>query len=294
MLFILLFLLLDLGISLVIREGLYRYYGLGTDSSVALIGHSHLMLGVDKTLIESKLDVKVAKYTREGVNVADRNVMIQQLLDLNPKTKLVVYGVDAWMFTGEGLSANSYQLFYPFMDQRDVRSFVRSNASLPEYLQHLVIRSSRFDEMLVSGAARGYLGNWSNLKFGIVDTTALHENVRKGIFRKIQSDDENRSIFEQSIKKLIEEGVDVVLVYVPTIGIYNRAEADLFTLELNYFRTISSRFDGVHYFEYLDGWQDRADYFFDPIHLNPRGQKAFTEAFVKDMLAVPEIRSSLK
>jgi hypothetical protein len=293
LLFILLFALLDVGVSLVIRGGLYRYFGLGTDTSVALIGHSHLMLGIDKELMESKIGTFVSKYTREGVNVADRYVMIRQLVDLNPETKLVVYGVDAWMFTGEGLSENSYKLFYPFMDQPDVKAFIRSNAAWPEYLQHLVVRSSRFDEMLVSGAARGYLGNWSNLKFGQVDTSKLTADVQRGAFRHIRSDGANRRMFEESLGFLTSRGIQVVLVYVPTIGLYNRAQPELFAQELVYLRGLEAHFDGVHYLEYLEGWEDRSEYFFDPIHLNPQGQQRFTEAFINDLLKLKDIQKIL-
>ncbi|WP_373940647.1 hypothetical protein OEG92_10310 [Polaribacter sejongensis] len=101
-LFLLLLIVLDNGVNYFLLNGLYRYYGLYNDNEIALVGHSHLMLGIDKVQMEKKLDVKVSKYTREGVNIVERDLMIDQLLKSNQQLKLVVYAVDAWMFTERG------------------------------------------------------------------------------------------------------------------------------------------------------------------------------------------------
>ena len=119
-LFISSFILIDRIVNEFLEEGLNQYYGIGESNEIALVGHSHLMLGVDKIELGQALKLGVSKYTREGVNVSDRLIMINQLLDNNPNLKTVIYGVDAWTFTGEGLSENSYKLFYPFMDSDNI------------------------------------------------------------------------------------------------------------------------------------------------------------------------------
>ena len=59
-------------------KGIDRFYGLKSDADVLMIGHSHLMLAVDKVALEESSGLKVAKYTREGVNMADSRVMAEQ------------------------------------------------------------------------------------------------------------------------------------------------------------------------------------------------------------------------
>jgi hypothetical protein len=288
--FIVAFIILDALISGFLHGGLNKYYGLESDAEIAFIGHSHLMLGTDKSKIEKAWNKKIAKYTREGVNIADRDLMIDQVLSLNKNTKIVVYGVDAWMFTGEGLSANSYKLFYPFMGLAQVDDFVRSQTSFLDFWQKKIIQTSRFNEGLISGSFRGYLNNWDNLKLGRVDTLLLKKNVENGGFRKINSTQENIKIFEASINKLVKKGIKVYLVYVPTISYYNQAERDKFESSLSYFRTFSNKTKNVEYLEFIKGWDTQYDYFFDPIHLNPLGQQAFSDTLINhiDVRTLPK------
>ena len=98
------FFLCDALLGIFFTKGLEKYYGLNTGAETALVGHSHLMLGVNKSALEKGLNQSISKYTREGVNIYDRKIMVKQLLKQNPNLKTVIYGVDAWSFTGEGLS----------------------------------------------------------------------------------------------------------------------------------------------------------------------------------------------
>ena len=82
-LFIFSLFLLDRLLNEFLEKGLNQYYGIGESNEIALIGHSHLMLGLNKLQIEDALKKGVSKYTREGVNVSDRLVMIKQLLKKN-------------------------------------------------------------------------------------------------------------------------------------------------------------------------------------------------------------------
>jgi hypothetical protein len=274
------FFILDTLISNFLQDGLNKYYGLKTNAEIAFVGHSHLMLAIDKSRIEKKLKKKVAKYTREGVNIVDRDLMIDQLLMLNQQTKIVVYGVDAWMFTGEGLSSNSYKLFYPFMGSETVDDYVKSHTSFSDFWQKYIIKSSRYNEGLISGSLRGKLNNWDNFKLGTVDTVRLKENVSKGDYRRINSSRENIKIFESTIDRLVKRNIKVFLVYVPTISFYNQAEKKKFRECLNYFSEFAKTSDNIQYLEFINGWEMKHDYFFDPIHLNPLGQQSFTDSLL--------------
>ncbi len=264
-------------------KGLHNYYGLYDNSEMALVGHSHLMLGLDKIKLEEGLKIEISKYTREGVNVAERDLMIDQLVKSNQKLKLVVYGVDAWMFTGEGLSENSYKQFYPFMNEEIISDYIHKNAPFEDFWQHFLIKSSRYNEALVSGSFRGYLKKWDNLKFGVVDTISLKEHIKKDQFRKIVSTKANRRKFEETLLKLSKYNIEVILFYVPTLGIYNNAESVKFNYEISYFKSLEIKNPNVIFLDYNDPYSSKSELFYDKIHLNPSGQKIITAKFVEDL-----------
>ena len=283
LLFLVLLIIIDLGVSQFLLGGLNRYYGLSESSEIAFVGHSELMLGIDKAKFEKETHRKTSKYTKAGVNVADRELMIDQLLRQNPALKVVIYGVDAWMFTGEGLSVNSYKLFYPFMSQFEVSSYIQKQATFFDFWQHKLIRTSRYDEELIVYSFRGYLSNWSNMKFGTVDTLKLKKAIEAGNYRKINSNLDNRIIFERTLKKLNNRGIKVLLVNMPTIDYYNRISSEKFNYETNYFKNIAALNNGISYLELIEPFSHDYSIFFDPVHLNPKGQKLITTEIVKEV-----------
>lgn len=278
--FVLLFFLVDFGLGFILIKGLNKYYGLGDDSEIALVGHSHLMLGLDKEKMEKELHKKVSKYTREGVNVFDRRIMVEQLLSDNHQLTTVIYGVDAWTFSRDGLSSNSYQLFYPFMDTKTIDDYVYSSADLGDYLTKKIIPTTRYDELLISGAVRGYLGNWTNLKFGTVDVKALEISLAKGDFRKIDNDLENIKIFKETLALLTENNLKVVLLYVPTIDLLGNAQEKTFQDTINLFQKITADYDNVEFLNLQDPWSHNYRMFYDAIHMNPEGQSEVTERVI--------------
>ena len=55
---ILTFVILDIGIASVLKLGVDNYFGLNQRADVLLIGHSHLMLSIDKQKMENDLKIK--------------------------------------------------------------------------------------------------------------------------------------------------------------------------------------------------------------------------------------------
>ena len=209
------FFILDFFIGLVLKNGLEKYYGLNENAKIALIGHSHLMLGIDKIQMEKYLGYKVAKYTSEGVNVANRKLMIDHLLNKTNTIETIIYGVDSWMFTGEGLSENSHVLFYPFLSDASINTFVKNAAPESEYWTRKLIKSTRYSEGLISSSMRGYFKKWDNLKFGTIDIDRLKMSINNGDFRKIDTKKENIQIFSETIQLLRNNDIEVILFYVP-------------------------------------------------------------------------------
>ena len=262
-----------------LEKGLNKYYGIGDDNEIALIGHSHLMLGLNKLQLEESLKKGVSKYTREGVNVSDRLIMIKQLLNQNSKLKTIIYGVDAWTFTGEGLSENSYKLFYPFLDEPTIDDYIYEKNDRLEYYTKKYLKSSRYNEQLISGAMRGYLKNWSNLKYGIVDTIKLEKKIDNQTYRKINNNPDNIRVLEETLSLLRENNINVILLNLPTIDKLTTIQQEDFNNTFRIFKNLTN--DQVEFVDFQEPWSHRYDLFFDPIHLNPKGQSLITEELLK-------------
>lgn len=276
--FILLFVVLDRAVALGLEKGLKAYYGLNEESELALVGHSHLMLGVDKVALEKQLGITVSKYTREGVNVSDRLVMIEQLLNTNPKIKTLIYGVDAWTFTGEGLSANSYKLFYPFFDDPNIDAYIKDHSSFSDYSSKKYIKTSRYNEQLIAGAMRGYLGKWDNLKYGTVDIPKLKTQLQEQSFRKIHNDQQNIETFHQTLSLLKSKGIKVLLLHIPTVDLLETYQKKEFNETMTIFENVVD--DDVTFLNLQEPWSSKYELFYDPIHLNPKGQQEITGVLI--------------
>jgi len=281
LLFLVLLFSLDYLVSCVLQKGVERYYGLGSDAEILMVGHSHLMLGIDKVQLERRLGTKVAKYTREGVNVADREVMLRHyFMGQSGRCRLVVYGIDPWIFTGEGLSANSYTLFYPFMDNPEVDRYVHAHArDRFDYYLHKWFRSSRYNVLLINAALRGYLGNWSNLKIGRLDTLALKKEIGTGNYRRIGIDEENVGRFTETLDFLNEKQVAVILLNTPVFHALTEVQKAEQEKVFSLIQRLASRNRNIRFVDLSKGFDHRAELFFDPIHMNPEGQRELTDAF---------------
>ncbi len=287
LLFIAFFFMADRACNFFLQGGLERYYGLTGRPEIALVGHSHLLLGVDHVMLEKGLGAPVAKYTREGVNVADRLQMIKQLLAHNPNTKIVVYGVDAHLFTGEGLSKNSYKLFYPFQNDSSIDRYLKANETEAfAYYRHKLIASSRYDEKLFVAAMRGYLGKWDSFKFATVNTQQLKADIATDNFRKVKFESENIQTFRETLALLHERGIKTVLFFIPTIDLLNQAHPESFAKAVALFKQCEQDFPGLVYLDYNEPYSHDATLFADAIHLNAKGQQAISPRLVADIKAL--------
>jgi len=280
-LFILLLLFLDFGVSVFLEKGINRFYGLDGDAEILMVGHSHLMLAVDKRMLEERTGMRVAKYTREGVNVSDRYIMLRQYFGSKKgKTRLVVYGIDPWLFTSDGLSVNSYKLFYPFMDNPWVDRYVhRESKDVFDYLGHKLFRSARFDVLLINAALRGYLGNWSNLKFGEIDSTGLKREIASGEYRRIRIEKENVRQFEHTLRFLADKHVTVILLNTPVYHLLTDVQPEKYSAAMELMRRVAARYPNVRLLDLSPGLARDSRYFFDAVHMNPYGQKRVTGLF---------------
>ncbi len=282
--FSLLFVVFDRLAAEFLVKGLERSYGLDMPAEVLCIGHSHTALGIDKNALERRLGVPVAKYARIGANLADRLAMIRQYLEKQPSSvKILVYDVDAHLFTGKGLSLHSYTLFYPFMDSPSADTYVRSCASFADYHIRHVLKLRRFDLETCNAALRGWLRVYANLKSGTVDVERLKKEIAAGQIRHISFDDDGIKCFEETLRFVLGKGIHVVLLYIPTIDLYNQVEPAQYVHAIRLLRDFSAQFNNVTFLDYNPLFAQRYQLFYDPVHLNPYGQQLVTEKLIHDL-----------
>ncbi len=283
--FILTFVCIDQFVGYILNKGLNNYFGLSQHSSVLLIGHSHLMLAVDKEKLESGLDRKISKYCREGVNVADRHIMIKQFLEspYSDSLQYVIYGVDQFMFTGAGLSQNSYKLFYPFMENQIMNQYIKKqDESTYDYLLHKTIHSTRYSDALINSAIRGWRNDWSNYKVGQLDISQLENQVAVGKQRKIYFEQELIDIFEETLVLLTSKNIHVIMINTPIAQPLNNYEPEVYQRFISYMQDIPRNNKLIEYWDYNPVYSNRYELFFDPIHLNPLGQQTITRQIIQD------------
>ena len=284
LLIIIIFFACDFIVERVMKHGVDEMYGLNQYADVLLIGHSHLMLATDKQQMERDLGMKVSKYTREGVNVSDRRMMIQQFLDsgYGDSLKVVLYGVDLCTFTGEGLSANSYKLFYPFMDDAKIGRYIREQGGAQDYWLHKLVRTTRYnDDAMKNGVARGWLHNWSNMKSGVIDIEAYKQQLARGGERHIEMNPELIAEFCETIEMLTTRGVKVALVNTPTLDLLNAYEPERYQMMVDWFQQYADSLDLVEYWDFNPEYSHRHELFHDRLHLNANGQQVISPKIVE-------------
>lgn len=276
-------LLADYVLDRILLYGVNSFYGLHQHSKILLIGHSHLMLATDKTRMEEELNTTVSKYTREGVNVCDRKMMVYQYLTSRyaDSLKICLYGVDLCTFTGKGLSQNSYTLFYPFMDNTVMDDYIKGYAPSIDYWLHKLIRVSRYNDDGIKGAAvRGWRKDWSNRKNGTVDISTYRQKLLNGDERHIEMEPELIEEFKETINILTDRGVKVILVNTPTLDLLNEYEPEKYKMMVEWFSRFASDHENVEYWDFNPKYSSRHELFHDRLHLNVKGQQVITTEII--------------
>lgn len=284
-LFLALLLAVDFGVSRLLLAGVERYFGLDDKAELLVVGHSHTVLGIDKIGLEQDMGLRVAKYAQQGANIADRAAMVRHYLSRHPDAvEAVVFGVDAHMFTQEGLSSNSYQLFLPFLDDAVISTYLKGLGMRPmDSLVRGILKTSRFSEPTIGFAVRGLLGDWSNYKYGQVDLDRLRKQLASGDYRKIKLNPSAIEAFEAMLEVLERRRIQVVLAFFPTIDLLNGADPDGFAEVVQRLGSYAAQGENVVFLDYNEHYQARHELFFDPVHLNQRGQQIITAHLGADL-----------
>jgi len=269
---IVLFSVFSLIVHLIFIQGLKRYYCL-EPADVLCLGHSMTEMGIDKTLLEEKTGKKIAKFCMNGAGTQDRLVMLKQYIEsTGTQPKLVIYDVSARSFS-EGLSSNSYALFYPFMgESNSVDEYIRNEATFWEYWQKKLILLSRYDDTRLGAVFRGFQGNWENIQTREIDIKNYEKEIEKGHFWKITFDPDAIKSFDETLQYLQEKNITVLLLVLPSVSQLNNAEPEQYQRAMAMLRARCENQKDIIFLDLNPSLSIQSKLFFDPIHLNRNGQ----------------------
>jgi hypothetical protein len=279
---------LDRLIGKAAERGLDRYFGMDRDAAVLLVGHSKTILGLDDAALEHELAIPVAKYAMNGANIFDREIMVRHFFSQHPgQVKLVVYDVDGFTLNQGNLSANSYRLFYPYMDDPQVASYVRANdPSVADYYIRKLLPSTRYDETSLWLSLRGHFGFGENLKRGTVDLARLRARMARGQQQRPAIQLHSLAAFDRTISYIRSTGARVLLIYLPVVDVLNDADREGEARTIGIYEQYASRDAGVLFWNYSKQYESKHELFMDGIHLNQAGQSGVTSRLSAELAAL--------
>lgn len=278
------FFLADWALDRIMMRGVNNYYGLNQNADILLIGHSHLMLATDKKRLEKETGRKVSKYCREGVNVIDREAMINHFLNSGhaDSLKTVIYGVDLYTFTGSGLSENAYTLMYPFIDDPQVDRYIQRQADPTDYWLHKIVRTTRYNnDGLKNSIWRGWADNWDNFKTNTINADKYAKAVAKKGVQPIELNEKLIATFKESVDMLTRRGIRVILVNTPTVDILNNSIGASYGQVMDIYREMAAQNPLVEFWDFNPKYAADHTIFSDPIHLNTKGQRLITDELIQ-------------
>jgi hypothetical protein len=280
-----LFFIIDNVISFLLLKGINKYYGIGSNSEILINGSSMTMAGFNKEEMEFILNKEISIYARNGCGVEERYEMLVHYFNKdNGRTKTVLYETNPLLFSNKKTAANTYKLFFPFMDDPFVNDYIKSEASLSDYLVHKLIKTSRFDETLFINALKGYISSHENVKNIVVDINTILPLEKQKNTLHIEYDSIKVEIFKKSIQLIHNIGAEVILVNMPM----TRQKGETFKhTEYQQYLFFLEQFSNEHPNVSLINLNTDLfnDYhlFSDPLHLNASGQKKLTEILSKEI-----------
>lgn len=275
---------LDYICGFVLKVGLDRGLGLTEHSKVLIVGHSHLMMAIDREEMENSLNCHISKHTRSGVGMTERKLMTQMFVEskYSDSLKVVVIGVDPFSFNHKGLSQNAYTLFYPWMEDENVSNYIWNSTSPVDFFVHKMFRLSRFSDDLIKQSGRGWAKNDKNFKTREL-TDSIFEAKRYKWAREIKFERDAMNILDETIAVAVNKGIHVILFQAPVHRLVTGFQKERYKKILSYYNELDKKNDLVHFVNYSPYYEEDYSLFFDPIHLNRKGQKIVTERFIKEI-----------
>lgn len=284
---ILLFFFLDFILSVLLLNGLNKYYGFDKHPDILVNGSSMSISGFNRTEIERSTGMRVASYSHEGVSVTDRNAMIKHFFHMYPEgIKTVIYEINPILLSDVSSAKNVYTLFYPNMDDKAIDMYIKERAGTREYITHKIVRTTRFDGRLIPTIAMGYLGKYENLKTNTMDTVPLLPLLTKQGLTEIRLEKNNIEVFENTMDLIISKNSDIILVMMPMYYMkLNTFRSSDYNALCKYLEEFSTSREGISFINLnKDSLTHNAGFFSDQLHFNVYGQRLITDIISSQLL----------
>jgi hypothetical protein len=266
-------LILDRILFAVLFKGFDRYFGLDRECQIVFVGNSRTALGIDHRMIEKQLGVTCGKFALNGAATETRSAMLKYLCKSQPHTKTVVLDVSGYSFNDRNLSSGAYTLLYPYIDTESIQSYVAQNAKkFGEVTLRKIFLSSRFNSTTLNLAIRGLLGRDDNLKFSQVNLEQLRHRIAAGKTQSMSVDPDALAAFESALQLLLQNGKNVVLVYLPVVKILNDVDRNQHDTNVARFQKFAND-PNVFFLDLNSANEENYEIMFDGIHLNNKGKR---------------------
>jgi hypothetical protein len=265
------------------EAGIERYFGLSSHAAIVFVGHSQVLLGIDHLKIGKALRVPTAMLAANGIDAGDRLALLQCFFSRPQSVKAVVYGVDDALFSGEGLSSNSYTQLLPLMDDPSVNAYVRARfPSLAAYWRARTYPPLRYDDTTLWVGVRGWLGLYDNYKIRALDDNDLRARAQVW-HRPLSINPRQYAYFEQTIDLVRQKGCKLILVNMPVVDVLVRQDHDRREAVREIFLQASRTTPDITYFDLSEAFSSDHRLFYDPIHMNTDGRELVSAALTQEL-----------
>jgi hypothetical protein len=282
--FCLAFIILDFLISTILLNGIIKFYGFNNDPEILINGSSLSYYGFNRDYIEDNTRQNVSFYVRGGVGIEDRFYMIQHFLaEYSNDLKTVIYEVNPTLFRLEPTSIYVHKLFLPFFDNRYFKPYFKERMNLISYYIYKFIRTERYDERLIITSYRGYFKKFNNWQNNVIDQKRIEELKKNKGSVQVEINKEKVEIFKRTMELFKNKNIEVFLVMMPIYSVKKETyQSESYNDFCNFFKTYCSSNPNIFFIDFnLDkSLTERSD-FFDPIHLNTKGQTELSKSMVE-------------
>jgi hypothetical protein len=280
-----LFIVVDYLIFNTLFTGLQKYYGLDKKSKILCVGHSHTVLGIDSKKMTEKLNMPVSKYAIAGANTLDRYYMIKHYLNINPDVETIIYDVDTRLFDSEGLSSASYTLFLPFIENSEMRDYLKQQASSEEFFVSKYIKTARFRDQTLNISLRGLLNKIESKKRTKININNYKQSLEGESKNRVKINAYSVDYLNKTIEYILAKGKKIILINLPVIDLLNKIDVENQKKAKGIFLSLAKK-KNVFFFDYADDYDNRHELFFDLRHLNEQGKQLITDRLIKDLKTI--------
>lgn len=275
-------LILDTLLSTLLFRGLNAFTGFGLNANNLFVGHSHTVCAIDTELIEKNFSGKATKLALHGLNLSDRYALLKYYYnqtESNPE--LVIFDIDESVLSTPTNNLNSHTRFYPFISDIDIERYIFENGeSYESIVARKYLKTLRYNNSWI--LIRSLKGI-----FGFNDDKAPNSVININNFKnrnknKIEFDEKSEKIFSDIIDYLSKKNTTIILAYYPKLFLNQDDEFNYKKL-LQKISRYTEKYQNVFLLDYNRDYNDRSEIFFDPTHVNRKGQEIISLLMAKDL-----------